>query len=112
MTCDSVNIFDSSFVPKRLRSLEDLGDQVQQRAVDQVNGTYRTSNFVFVKTKRLFAGHELYALSLNPNRWFVAPETDAGLAYRAEWYHPNPTGWYEEAQLLLSNSRVPKHPAR
>jgi lysophospholipase L1-like esterase len=98
-------------VAKRLRALEDVGDQVQQRAIGQVNAKYSTSEFVFVKTKRLFAGHELYALSLNPNRWFIAPETDAGLAYLAEWYHPNPTGWYEEAQLLLSASRVPKHPA-
>lgn len=99
-------------VAKRVRGLGDLGDQVQQRTIDQVNAKYHTSNFIFVKTKALFAGHELYALHLNPNRWFVAPETDAGLAYRDEWYHPSPTGWYEEALLLLlSNRRVPKHPA-
>ena len=52
---------------------------------------------------RYFAGHELDALSLNPDRWFIAPETDAGLAWRAWWYHPNPTGWLEEAELLLSD---------
>lgn len=96
-------------VPRRLRALEDLGDEVQQRAVNRLNAKYRTSAFVFVKTKALFAGHELDALSLNPNRWFVAPETDAGAAWHAWWYHPNPTGWYEEAQLLLSNPKVPKH---
>jgi len=97
-------------VPKRLRALEDLGDEVQQRAVNRLNARYRTSNFVFVNTKALFAGHELFALSLNPQRWFVAPETDAGLAWHAWWYHPNPTGWYEEAQLLLNDPGVPKHP--
>lgn len=97
-------------VPKRLRALEDLGDQVQQRAIGRLNARYRTSNFVFVKTKALFAGHELDALSLNPSRWFVAPETDAGLAWHEWWYHPNPTGWYEEAQLLLRDPEVPRHP--
>lgn len=95
-------------VPTRLRTLEDLGDRTQERAVDRVNAKYRTRNSVFVKTKTLFAGHELYALSLNPNRWFIAPETDAGLAWRAWWYHPNPTGWEQEAQLLLSDPQVPK----
>ena len=97
-------------VPKRVRALGDLGDQVQQRAVERLNAKYRTSAFVFVNTKALFAGHELDALSLNPSRWFVAPETDAGLAWRDWWYHPNATGWYEEAQLLLSDPRVPKYP--
>jgi lysophospholipase L1-like esterase len=95
-------------VPKRIRALGDLGDRVQQQAVDRLNAKYRGRPFVFVKTKALFAGHELDALSLNPNRWFVAPETDAGLAWRAWWYHPNPTGWYEEAQLLLRDPNVPK----
>jgi hypothetical protein len=98
-------------VPKRLRALENLGDQQQQRAIHWLNARYHTSDFVFVKTKALFAGHELYALSLNPNRWFIAPETDAGFAWKAWWYHPNPTGWYEEAQLLLSDPRVPKRPS-
>lgn len=95
-------------VPTRLRALEDLGDRVQQRAIDRLNARYHTSSLVFVKTKTLFAGHELYALSLNPNRWFVAPETDAGVAWRAWWYHPNPTGWHQEARLLLSDPNVPK----
>jgi lysophospholipase L1-like esterase len=95
-------------VPERLRAIGDLGDQVQQDAVDALDAKYHTSNLVFVKTKALFAGHELLALSLNPDRWFVAPETDAGLAWRAWWYHPDPTGWTQEAQLLLADPAVPK----
>jgi hypothetical protein len=99
-------------VPRRLRALEDRGDVVQRRAIAQAQRDARDSSaFVFVSTKRLFACHELYALRLNPKRWFIAPETDAGFAWHDWWYHPNPTGWYEEARLLLDDPAVPKHPA-
>jgi hypothetical protein len=97
-------------VPARLRGVEDHGDQVQSGVIDHLNRMYRTTNFVFVNTKALFAGHELLARRLNPDRWFVAPRTDAGLAYLSWWYHPNPTGWDEEAVWLLGDPRVPKHP--
>jgi GDSL-like Lipase/Acylhydrolase family len=95
-------------VPARLTQIGDLGDQVDERAIDRVDAHYHTDRFVFVDTKQLFAGHELFALSLNPSRWFIAPRTDAGVAFRNIWYHPNPTGWAAEARLLLTDRKVPK----
>jgi lysophospholipase L1-like esterase len=99
-----------------LKKIEDLGDTVQQDLVNQLNAKYHTSAFVFVKTKDLFAGkqagftgpnHELFASHVNPNRWFVQPFVDAqssvqgtieALRYGTDvFYHPNPTGWKQEA---------------
>ena len=48
----------------------------------------------------------------NPHRWFVQPFLDSTIASKATWYHPNPTGWYQEARVLVHDSRVPKLGAR
>jgi hypothetical protein len=87
-------------------TIEDLGESIQQQVVAATGGPT-----VFETTKRLFAGHELFAKKNNPRRWFVQPFADASIASTATWYHPNPTGWYQEARLLLHDRRVPKHPA-
>jgi len=91
-----------------LRRIEDKGDAIQERLIAELDRHDHTSSFVFVKTKALFKGHELSAESSNPNRWFVEPLTDATLLSRFTWYHPNPTGWAEEAKLLLSDPSIPK----
>jgi lysophospholipase L1-like esterase len=110
---------------KCLYEIEDLGDSIQQQVVDELNAQAHTSAFVFVKTKKLFQGppnHELFAKRNNKNRWFIQPFVDAaqginpiGVAYGTlkdhdVFYHPNPTGWYQEARLLLRDPRVPKQP--
>jgi GDSL-like Lipase/Acylhydrolase family len=100
---------DAYNVGKWLRSIEDKGDTIQQRIVDQLNSKDATSAFVFVKTKALFKGHELSAESSNPKRWFVEPLTDSTIASHDTWYHPNPKGWAEEANLLLHDASIPKH---
>lgn len=100
---------DAYNVGKWLRSIEDKGDTIQQRIVNQLNSQYATSSFVFVKTKALFKGHELSAESSNPKRWFVEPLTDSTIASHATWYHPDPKGWVEEANLLLHDPSIPKH---
>lgn len=92
-----------------LRTIEDKGDVIEQRIVDRLNSQDHTHSFVFVKTKQLFAGHELSAEGSNSNRWFVEPLTDSTISSHETWYHPNPTGWAEEANLLLGNPRIPKH---
>jgi hypothetical protein len=91
-----------------LRRIEDKGDAIQKRLIAELDRHDHTSSFVFVKTKALFKGHELSAESSNPNRWFVEPLTNATIASRFTWYHPNPTGWAEEAKLLLSDPSIPK----
>jgi hypothetical protein len=92
-----------------LRRIEDKGDAIQERLIAELDHDNHTSSFVFVKTKALFKGHELSATSSNPDRWFIEPLTDSTIASRFTWYHPNPTGWAEEAKLLLSDPRIPKH---
>jgi hypothetical protein len=94
-------------VGRRLRALENKGDTVQQRVVTQLNAEEHTSSFVFVKTKRLFAGHELSAGEPSPDPWFVPPLLST-FSYQT-WYHPNPTGWAEEAKHLLEDPSIPKH---
>ncbi|HXE44084.1 MAG TPA: GDSL-type esterase/lipase family protein [Conexibacter sp.] len=97
-------------VGKRLRHVEDLGDNVQRNVVAGLNRA-SAAKIVFVSTKALFAGpphHELYAKRNNRHRWFVQPFVDAGLFSRDLWYHPNPTGWKQEARLLARDPRVPK----
>jgi hypothetical protein len=93
-------------VGRRLRALEDKGDTIQQRVVNDLNAEDHTSSFVFVKTKKLFAGHELSAGEPSPDPWFVAPYSTFSTT---TWYHPNPTGWAEEAKLLLEDASIPKH---
>jgi hypothetical protein len=93
-------------VGRRLRALEDKGDTVQQRVVTQLDAEGHTTSFVFVKTKKLFAGHELSAGEPSPDPWFVSPFTPTSINV---WYHPNPTGWAEEAKHLLEDPSIPKH---
>jgi len=100
---------DAYNVGKWLRSIEDKGDTIQQRIVNQLNSEYSSASFVFVKMKALFKGHELSAESSNAKRWFVEPLTDSTIASHETWYHPNPKGWAEEASLLLRNPSIPKH---
>ena len=92
-------------VGRRLKALEDLGDTIQQHIVSQLNASNRTNSFVFVKTKKLFEGHELSATHSSRHPWFVKPFTTIATS---TWYHPNPRGWSEEANLLLRDSRIPK----
>jgi hypothetical protein len=96
-------------VGKRLRAIEDKGNALQQRVVDALNSHDHTRSFVFAETRQLFKGHELSATDSNPNRWFVEPLTDSTFASYETWYHPNPKGWAEEANLLLRDASIPKH---
>ncbi|MGZ6669674.1 MAG: GDSL-type esterase/lipase family protein [Solirubrobacteraceae bacterium] len=101
-----------------LKLLGRLGDKLQQHVVHQLNGLAGAPWFVLVNTKKLFEGppnHELRApitrrSGPQRSRWFVQPWWDTGLISSDTWYHPNPTGWLEEAKLLLRDSLVPKHP--
>jgi Mg-chelatase subunit ChlD len=95
-------------VGRRLVNLSDTGDRIQADVVATVNAEFGTQQFVFEKTKDLFHGHELDAMKSVPDRWFIQPWTDSGLAWSDWWYHPNPTGWAKEAELLASDPRVPK----
>jgi hypothetical protein len=92
-------------IGRRLKALEDNGEAIQQRVVSQLNTQDDTSSFIFVSTKKLFAGHELSAAYSNPRRWFVTPYSTV---VTSTWYHPNPTGWAEEANLLLRDPSIPK----
>jgi len=94
-------------VGKRLIALGDDGDDAQQAAVNAMNAAHGPDRFVFVDVKDLFGGHELAAQESNPDRWFVEPWADAGLAWRAWWYHPNSQGHLQEAGLLVADPRVP-----
>lgn len=101
-------------VGKCLYKIADAGDEIQQKVVDELNNQTGTRPFLFLKTKKLFEGppsHELFAKRNNPQRWFIQPFLDAGILNRDVFYHPNPTGWYQEARLLLSQTGIPKHPA-
>lgn len=96
---------------KRLRELTDAGDATQKRVVKRLNAQEQSSPYVFVSTKRLFAGppnHTLFAQKRNPHRWFVQPLTDAALIDFDLLYHPNPTGWRKTAELLFRHPRVPR----
>jgi hypothetical protein len=93
-------------VGRRLRALEDKGDAIQQRIVNALDTADHTSSFVFVKTKKLFAGHELSVGEPSRDPWFVPPFSTYSYI---TWYHPNPTGWAEETKLLLEDPRIPKH---
>ena len=114
-------------VGKCVHEIGDLGDSIEQGIVDQLNSSDSGSPYAFVSTQRLFVGtqpgftgpnHELYASHVNPNRWFIQPFVDADSGagtLDAAWggsdvfYHPNPTGWEEEARLLVATPQVPKH---
>jgi hypothetical protein len=97
-------------VGQRVRHIGDLANKVQGSAVTALNRS-AGPRVVFVKTTALFEGppnHELFAKKNNPKRWFIQPFVDVGLAQRDLFYHPNPTGWQEEAELLPHTAGVPK----
>lgn len=96
-------------VGRRLRTFEDNGDKVAQSVVDAANGP-GLHRVVFVRTKKLFEGppnHELFAgrVHRTPDRWLVHPLDTLKTTF---WYHPNATGWKQEARLLAADERVPK----
>lgn len=97
-------------VGERVRRIADRGDQKQQEIVNELNAANPTKGrSVFVKTKGLFAGppsHELRSEFINPNGWFIEPTNPFVFD---TWYHPNYTGWLEEAGLLYRDPRVPKY---
>ena len=104
-------------VGKRVRRIGDAGDALQQRVVSALNRRPGAPKLVLVKTKKLFEGppnHGLYAKRNNPNRWFIQPFIDAARNKTLPgpelntFYHPNPTGWHQEAELLARDPRVPK----
>lgn len=100
-------------VGKRLHALQVDADRLERAVANAVNGDYPGSPFAFVSVQSLFNGppfHGLYAQKLNPDRWMVAPMTDATIASKATWYHPNPTGWDQEARLLIRTASVPHTP--
>ena len=73
--------FGSTFIEvgQRLHDVQIDGDELQQRVVDKLNTQFSTDQFVFVKAKSTFAGHELSVHGSNPDRWFVEPWRDAVL---------------------------------
>jgi hypothetical protein len=106
-----------------LREIGAVGEQIQSQLVANLNNQDRTSDFVFVSTQKLFAGtqpgfagpnHELTATAVNPNRWFIQPFVDVDPGHEllnTPWgspvfYHPDPTGWEEEAKLLMATPSV------
>jgi lysophospholipase L1-like esterase len=100
-------------VGKRLHDIQVNGDALQQRVVDKLNAAdLRTDPFVFVNPKSTFAGHELTADRVNPNRWFIQPWSDALPEWYQIWYHPNRQGHTAEAKLLAADPRVPKSDVR
>lgn len=100
-------------VGHRLHVLGDEADQLDRSVVSSLNLGLRRRQFVAQSVQKLFDGppfHGLYAQKNNPNRWMIAPFVDASIAKSSTWYHPNPTGWKEEASQLFKNPAVPKVP--
>jgi hypothetical protein len=117
-----------------LHEIGNLGEQVQSGLVAKLDSQDHTNAFVFVSTQKLFEGdlkqptgfsgpnHELTATGVNPNRWFIQPFVDAESGLQGDiqvggglvglptgvdvFYHPNPTGWEEEAKLLMATPAV------
>ena len=94
-------------VGKRLNAGGTTVDGIQSDVVDELNAAYPANppQFSFVSVKALFAGHELFANVFNPNRWMIEPLIDANVVNT--YYHPNPMGWLQEAQLLACDTRIP-----
>jgi lysophospholipase L1-like esterase len=106
-----------------LHEIGNLGEQLQSELIANLNSQDHTTAFVFVSTQELFAGtqpgfvgpnHELTATAVNPNRWFIQPFVDVDPGpelLNTPWgspvfYHPDPTGWEEEAKLLMATPAV------
>jgi lysophospholipase L1-like esterase len=87
---------------RRIRALSDAGDRIGAAITAPV------PNAAYVSMTGVFAGHELTAARPNPNRWFVAPVTDAGLDGLDLWYHPTRAGHAAIALALFADPRVPK----
>lgn len=85
-------------VGREIRELGDLGDQAQQGAVDTVNGEGGAQVTFLAEVKGHFAGHEPdgRVCCENEDRWVA--EFDGFT--KMEWYHYNPTGHTEIANLL------------
>ena len=100
-------------VGHRLHALGVAADALDQSVVNTLNASSQGSPFEFVSVHKLFDGppyHGLYAMKNNPNRWMVQPFVDASLLTHDTWYHPNPTGWLEEAKLLVKTAGLPETP--
>jgi lysophospholipase L1-like esterase len=96
---------------KRLHRLTNAGDRLQRGLVERLNDSVPGHPFAFVSTRRLFTGppdHSLYAQKTNRHRWFVQPLVDVANIDYDLFYHPNRTGWTQEARLLVRTSSVPK----
>lgn len=89
---------DEYAVGREIRKLGDLGDQAQRTAVNSVNGEVGALVTLVDQTKTRFAGHEPdgRACCRNDARWLHEFDTST----MAEWYHPNPTGHQQLADLL------------
>jgi len=91
---------DSYAVGREIRLFGDLGDEAQRAAVDAVNAE-GGAQVVFVDgIKPHFAGHEPdgRVCCENEDRWVA--EFDG--VTKMEWYHYNPTGHTEVANVLAS----------
>lgn len=100
-------------VGKRLRAIQAKGDAVQRQAAEAA-GAKTEAVVLFESTRQLFLGppdHTLFAKRTNSDRWFIQPFVDGSVASRDTWYHPNPTGWAAEGQLLAGDPRVPRYDA-
>ena len=100
-------------VGQRLHAIGVAADALDKSIVKSLNSTDPNRPFEFVSVQKLFDGppyHGLYAQKNNPNRWMVQPFVDVSVATHDTWYHPNPTGWSQEAKLLAATADVPKHP--
>jgi lysophospholipase L1-like esterase len=99
-------------VGRQLHAIGVAADALDRSIVKTLDCAYAGSPFEFVSVQKLFDGppyHGLYAQKNNPKRWMIEPFTDAPLAMYQTWYHPDPTGWREEARLLAATAGVPKH---
>lgn len=97
-------------VGKRLREINGAADRLQAAAVASANLKLDTNKMSFVSVQSTFNGppyHGLYATRVNSDRWMVQPSIDASYLTTATYYHPKPTGWLEEAKLLLASGVVP-----
>lgn len=104
-------------VGQRVQALSDGGESIQSSLVAGLNTTYAGYRpFAFVSTKQLFSGppwHSLYASRVNPDRWMVDPKHASDVTLSKDtYYHPNPTGWQQEAKLLRDSAAVPKSKTR
>jgi Ca2+-binding RTX toxin-like protein len=92
-----------------VRALGELGDVVQQAAVDEDNAAAGSDRTIFVDgIKPHFVGHEPigYWEFQNADRWIYEFERGfpldlLGRGSVAENYHPNPTGHQEWANVLI-----------